>query len=314
MTRRNPPDALRRLDIGTAGQWQAAGLTVRQLRTLTAQGQLIQIRRGVHATAELVTTCKADPRKEQALFAYAAILATPTPGVVASHETAATMHALTLLNERQPDFVMLTRPPGSFRGYGRKIRLHAAELLPAHVTKVLGVPVTTVARTVVDIARSGVLREGVVVADAALRLRRTSKDTLNTVLEQCARWPGIDKARRVIAFSDGLSESPLESCARVTFEERGLEPPELQVVLETSGGDFRVDFYWPKYRTIAEADGLLKYRDRDDASRRAIAQLNRDQLLRETGRDVVHFTWQQLFHDEDRVITWLSTSFTRPRA
>ncbi|HXL91585.1 MAG TPA: hypothetical protein VN969_21775 [Streptosporangiaceae bacterium] len=302
------------MNIGTAARWQAAGLTERQIRTLVAQGQLIQIRHRVYATAQLVTRGRADPRKEQALFAFAAILATSSSGVaVASHETAAAIHGLALLNERQPDFITLTRPPGSFRGYGRKIRFHSAELIPAHVTKVLGVPVTTVARTVVDIARSTVFRGGVVIADASLRLRKTTKGDLNTVLDECTHWPGVDQARRVISFSDGLSESPLESCARVTFEERGLEPPELQVVLETSGGDFRVDFYWRKYRTIAEADGLMKYRDRDDGPRRAVAQLQRDQLLRETSRDVVHFTWQQLFYEEERVITWLTRSFTRPK-
>jgi predicted transcriptional regulator of viral defense system/very-short-patch-repair endonuclease len=302
------------MNIGTAARWQAAGLTERQIRTLVAQGQLIQIRHRVYATAELVTRGKADPRKEQALFAFAAILAAPTPGAVASHETAAAIHGLALLNTRRPDVVTLTRPPGNRAGQVHKIRFHSAELIPAHVTKVLGVPVTTVARTVVDVARSTVFREGVVVADAALRQRKTTKDELNTILDQCARWPGIDQARRVVSFSDGLSESPLESCARVTFEERGLEPPELQVVLETSGGDFRVDFYWRKYRTIAEADGLMKYRDHDDGPRRAVAQIQRDQLLRETSRDVVHFTWQQLFYEEDRVITSLTRSFARPRA
>jgi very-short-patch-repair endonuclease len=303
------------MNIGTVARWQAAGLTERQLRTLVARAQLVQIRHRVYATADLVTRAKSDPRKENAMYASGAIMATPTPGAVASHETAAAIHGLPLLNQRPPDFVTLTRPPDSFRGYGRKIRFHSAELIPGHVTKVLGVPVTTVARTVIDVARSAVFREGVVVADAALRLRQTTKDELNTVLGKCPHWPGIDQARRVIAFSDGRSESPLESCARVTFEERGLERPDLQVVMETSGGDFRVDFYWPRYRTIAEADGLMKYQDqgRNEAQIRAIAQLRRDQLLRETGRDVVHFTWQQLFYEEDRVVTWLATSFARPQ-
>jgi very-short-patch-repair endonuclease len=315
VTRRILPDAFSRLGIGTVAHWKAAGLTERQLRTLISQGSLIQIRHRVYATTDLVTTARNNPRKEHAVYAFAAILATPTPGVVASHETAAAIHGLALLNQPPPEFVTLTRPPGSFRGPGRHIRFHSAELPPAHVTKVLGVPVTTVARTVADIARSTTFRESVVVADNALRLHKTTKEGLDTVLGQCVRWPGIDQARRVISFSDWRSESPLESCARVTFMERGLEPPDLQVLIETHDGDFRVDFYWRKYRTIAEADGLMKYRDQDpgEAQRRAIAQLRRDQLLRETGHDVVHFTWQQLFYQEDRVITWLTTSFTRPK-
>jgi very-short-patch-repair endonuclease len=315
VTRRNLPDALSRLGIGTAAQWQAAGLTERQLRTLVAQDVLIRIRHRVYATAVLVAKAKKDPRKDQALYAFAAILGTPSPGVaVASHETAAKIHGLVLLNDRQPDLVTLTRPRTSFSGQGRNLRLYAAELPPAHITRVLGVPVTTTARTVVDIARNLSYPEGVVTADSALRLPGTTKDGLSSVLDRCSGWSGIGQARRVVAFSNGLSESPLESCARVTFARRGLEPPELQALIQTDESDFRVDFYWRKYRTVAEADGLLKYRDREEGPGRAIAQLRRDRLLRGTGRDVIHFTWHELFYEEDQVIARLITSFTRPKA
>lgn len=78
--------------------------------------------------------------------------------------------------------------------------------------------------------------------------------------------------------------------------------------METTGGVFRVDFYWRRYWTIAEADGLLKYKD----PKRAIAQLRRDQFLRETGRNVVHFTWTELFTQEPVVLTRLQTSFAHP--
>jgi very-short-patch-repair endonuclease/predicted transcriptional regulator of viral defense system len=315
VTRRSPSDALRRLRVGTVAQWQAAGLTERQLRTLVTQDALVRIRHRVYATAALVAKAKVDPRKNQALYAFAAILAAPNPGIaVASHETAAKIHGLVLLNDRPPDLVTLTRPPDRYSGPGRNTRLHAAELPPAHITKVFGVPVTTTARTVIDIARNLSYLEGVVTADSALRLGRTTKDELNAVLDRCSGWSGIAQARQVVSFSSGLSESPLESCARVAFARRGLEPPELQAVIQTEESDFRVDFYWRKYRTVAEADGLLKYRDREEGPQRAIAQLRRDRLLRASGRDVIHFTWHELFYEEDQVITRLTTSFSRPRA
>ena len=66
---------------------------------------------------------------------------------------------------------------------------------------------------------------------------------LSSVLAACASWPGVRRVRRVLEFSDQRSESVLESCARVTFDERGLPPPELQVNI---GGDEiigRVDFF-----------------------------------------------------------------------
>ena len=86
--------------------------------------------------------------------------------------------------------------------------------------------------------------------------------------------------------------------------------PELQVDI---GGDQyigRVDFRWRRYLTIAEADGMLKYAD----TRRAVAQLERDQLLREVGYKVVHFTWRQLFRETGRVIARICDAFARPSA
>ena len=67
----------------------------------------------------------------------------------------------------------------------------------------------------------------------------------------------------VVEFTDQRAESPLESIARVALRDCGLPPPDLQVwlggVVEPGG---RVDFYWKRYRTVAEVDGDLKYQDR----------------------------------------------------
>ena len=67
-------------------------------------------------------------------------------------------------------------------------------------------------------------------------------------------------------------------------------------------------FYWGQYLTIAEADGMIKYAD----AGRAVRQLERDQLLREAGFKVVHFTWRQLFREADRLIARIREAFARP--
>ena len=150
-------------------------------------------------------------------------------------------------------------------------------LPPGHVTARRGVPVTSAARTVADIARTTSFLQGVVVADSALYRGKTTRVELAGVIDACGHWPGIEKARRVVGFSTELAESPFESIARVTFDERGLPPPELQVwVGDDSHPIARVDFLWSQHRTIAEADGALKYVDPD----RARQQLYRDAELR----------------------------------
>jgi len=171
------------------------------------------------------------------------------------------------------------------------------------------VPVTSVARTVVDLARTTSFRSGVVVADSALHDKKTAEADLRAVVASCTRWPGIERARRVVEFSDSRSESPFESIARVAFRDGGLPPPELQIWVgdDNRGAIGRADFLWRDHNTIAEADGAIKYADPD----RARKQLRRDAELREAGFEVVHFTWHELTAAPSQVIDSLRAAFRR---
>jgi hypothetical protein len=280
-----------------------------RLRQLVRTGDLVALRRGVYARADSLASSAGDPARMHAFRVAAALL----PGgalASASHESAAILHGLDLLERPPESLVTLTRPPyvrGS-RASGNDLKVHAATLSPGHVTKRYGLPVTSVARTVVDLARALPFQHGVVVADSALHARKTTHDELDRVLAVCSSWRGGGRARRVVAFSDHRAESVLESCARVTFDDCGLPPPELQVDIGDDQFIARVDFYWGQYLTIAEADGMIKYAD----AGRAVRQLERDQLLREAGFKVVHFTWRQLFRETDRLIARIREAFARP--
>jgi Protein of unknown function (DUF559) len=226
---------------------------------------------------------------------------------VGSHQSAAQVHGIDLLGNKPSADLTLTRQPGARPGRPAPsdIVFHAARLPDEHVVTYLGVPVTTVARTVVDLARTVSFMAGVASADSALYREKTTKAELEEVLAACAKWPGSARARRVVKFADARAESVLESCARVVFAEHGLPPPELQADLGGERYVGRVDFYWPQYRTVAEADGAVKYNTRQ----RAVDQLERDQLLRAAGFRVVHFTWQQLFREGRRVVMWIQRAF-----
>ena len=164
------------------------------------------------------------------------------------------------------------------------------------------------ARTVVDLARTCSFTEGVVVADSALRMRKTTLAEMCSVIADCGRWPGVKRAREVVAFCDARAESALESIGRVVFRDHGLPPPSLQVEV---GGDLgvvgRSDYLWPEYATIAEADGALKYTSPD----RAIRQLDRDARLRDAGFEVVHFTWQEITLAPEQVVARIRAAFAR---
>jgi very-short-patch-repair endonuclease len=72
----------------------------------------------------------------------------------------------------------------------------------------------------------------------------------------------------------------------------------------------RADFLWRAHRTIAEADGAIKYA----APARAMAQLERDRRLREAGFEVVHFTWQEITQTPGQVAASITAAFRRATA
>jgi very-short-patch-repair endonuclease len=163
-----------------------------------------------------------------------------------------------------------------------------------------------------DIARTTGFMAGVVAADSALRNHVAIKVEFAITLQDCAQWRGIVRARQVLGFADGRAESALESVARVRFAEFQIPPPGLQVNITGAQGFIgRVDFCWAEYRTIAEADGAVKYEDQ--GRDRARAQLARDEKLHDAGWGTFHFTWREIYHEPTPTIDRLRRTFARHR-
>ena len=294
----------------TSAELVAAGVSRTSIRSLARRGDLLPVARGVYARADLAGQLTAEDQRGERLLRLASALALAGPGAVGSHQDAAIVHGIALLDRPPPDLVAISRPPGTAGSRtGRDgIRLHVATLPPCHVTVRCGVPVTSVARTVVDLARTMPFKAGVAAADSALFSDQTSAAELNGVIRDCGRWPGIERARQVADFAHPLAESPFESISRVAFRDGGLPQPQLQVWIMGNGRAIgRVDFLWAEHRTIAEADGAGKYSD----PRVARQQLRRDAELREAGYDVVHFTWHDLTVTPDKVIRSIRAAFRR---
>jgi predicted transcriptional regulator of viral defense system len=300
------------IKVGGMRSWRDAGVPEARFRAAVRDGDLVRVRRGVYASRELADKARDQPAAGHALQAAAALCGQSARGAVASHQSAALIHGISLLRAPDRDIVWLTRPPGRYRAECRGIRYRSAALPVSHVTVRYGIPLTTGARTVVDLARSRPYLDAVTAADSALYARITTRAELGRVLADCAGWAGIHRARRVVEFSDGLAESALESAARVIFALRGLPPPRLQTDIVDDAFRLigRADFLWERYRTIAEADGMAKYAD----PRRARTQVVRDIRLREAGYKVVHFTWADIFGDPARVIARIRTAFAASTA
>jgi hypothetical protein len=258
----------------------AHGVTRGRVRGALDAGRIVRLGRGVYATAD-------DRRHTVA----AAVLRLGGEAVV-SHETAAELWGIPMLG-RATATVHLTRPrrrTGTDRLPG--VRVHHAAIPAAHRTVHRGIPVTTPARTVIDLARAARFRAGVVAADGALRLRRCTGDELRAVAADCAGWPGVRTARRVAGFADPRAANPLESISRAAFHEWGLPRPQLQVQMRSLD---IVDFLWEAYGVVGEADGMGKY---DDPAALRMEKLRQERLERD-GFTVVRWTWDEAYRRPD---------------
>jgi very-short-patch-repair endonuclease len=179
------------------------------------------------------------------------------PGQVITGRSAAVLHGA-------PTFALPARPELSVRApatLGNRSRTHvySAALPPRDITEWYGAPVATLPRVLVDLARHD-RRDAIMAVDAALREELVTKAQLSASLADAVGWPFSRQARDLLALADPRSESPLESVVRLALHDDGFPPPEPQVLL----GPYRVDFYWPQYRFVLEADGRGKYDEPGD--------------------------------------------------
>lgn len=220
------------------------------------------------------------------------------PGAVVSHASAAVLHGLPILGVPPPR-VHVTRDQrhgGFSRGH---LHTHARPMGDRPPVVLDGLPTTDVTQTVVDCACTLDFEAAVVIADAAIHRRMTTKAALEAALGVAGSRRGVGQARKVVAFADARSESVGESSSRVRLWRIGFPPPTLQFVVRR-GSRFiaRCDFCWPERRTIGEFDGAVKYAkipaDREALVAAILAEKRREQAVEAQRWEVVRWTWADL--------------------
>jgi very-short-patch-repair endonuclease len=238
------------------------------------RGRLHRLHQGVYAVGHAALS-------DEARW-LAAILASGS-GTVLSHGSAA-VHWGLLRPLSGP--VDVSVPTQSGRASRAGIRLHRRRALTAsEVTLHRGIPVTTPARTVADLA-------GAVPPRLARRARRQA--------EMLGLPLGETSGDRTRSY---LERDFLRICRA-----NDLPPPEVNVRI----GRWTVDFLWPDRRLVVETDSYLYHRGKvafeDDRER--------DLGLRGRGYDVVRLAERHIRHDADRVAALLrgELGLTRPPA
>jgi hypothetical protein len=244
-------------------------------------------------------------RDEQFRARVHAVARAARQGLVFSHLSAAALWRLPMVGTwpQAPEVLRDSASGGRSRpGY----RAHlAAE--PAVTVLLDEVRITTLATTVVDVARTAQLGTAVTMADAALAgvtpaggststFAVTRRELLDALAESPAK-KGRARCANVLELADGASGSPGESVSRVGMHLQGLPAPVLQNEFRDSRGLIGyVDFWWPEFGLIGEFDGLGKYTRLDMLAGRSpaeavIAEKVREDRLRALGPRVVRWGW-----------------------
>lgn len=305
---RSEPSGYRPPKLSTFADLARSGLTHDDIARRINRGELRRLRSGVYAHVADDDSAGHDgdrlPAYEVARRGFLertlAAARSVEPETVISHGSALALYGLPLY-EVPLRLPTATRHRDGRGGGRRSSALICANLpLDGATGMVDGIPVTSPARTIIDVARTVSLESGVCAADEAVRRELCTTRDLQLEAEAARGRTGAARARALPALCSGLSESVLESLIRLILVLGGLPAPELQAWFGARRGErFRVDFYWPAWRLIGEADGFGKYGTHPEEIRENWAkERRRQQQLEEQGYIVIRWSWQDLRHPQ----------------
>lgn len=262
-------------------RWQLldAGIDRREIEHRVHCRRLRIVHRGVYAVGHDALTLRGRW--------MAAVLA-GGPDAVLSHRAAAALWGM----RRWEGRIEVTSPRRMLRG--RTIRGYQ-RLLPAdEVTIVDGIPVTTVSRTLLDLATVTDEQALTRAIEQAEILRLSDPLSPAAVLERHAGTRGAGRLRAALGRPlPPITRSDLERRFLTALSKAAVQEPETNVLV----AGYEVDFLWRTKRVIVELDGRETHHttaafERDRA---------RDRDLLTHGFRVARITWRQL-HDDERAV------------
>ncbi len=277
--------ARRRLGLVTRAELIHVGLSPRWIKRQAVIGRLEPLQRDVFLVDSFARTWHAR--------ALAGCLQCRRAGAV-SHWTAAGLRGLRVPRDGKAVVDILTLGPASQR-LRDGCRLHeTSQLGSADRLEFEGLPMTTVARTLSDLAPLLTRSELEAAIDDALVRGLVTLPLLDSTISRLRRQglAGPHRLEDVVApWRLGRTESQAEAAALRLLLRAGLQRPVPQHVVK-SGDLFvaRVDFAWPEARLALEVDGFAAH----DGPRKFVADRERWNRLRAAGWYVVPVTLAEL--------------------
>jgi hypothetical protein len=270
------------------------GMSDRGVAHRVAAGRLHRIHTGVYAVGHTVLGARGRW--------MAAVLACG-PTAVLSHAAAG---ALWDLRRSETGTVDVTVPGTGGRQRRPGIRIHRARSLDGQTTRHDGVPVTTPARTILDLAttldRRGIER----LLDHAENARLGDVIPLDALARAQAGHRGAAKVLALLNVHEPgttPTRGELEELFLALCREAGLQRPLVNHFVE----GFEADFVFPDQRLLVETDSWRHHRSRDSFER----DRRRDAEHAAAGWRILRFTWRQLEHEPRTVAAAVEAALYR---
>jgi very-short-patch-repair endonuclease len=171
------------------------------------------------------------------------------------------------------------------------VRIHRRiALAPSQLTEHVGIPVTTPAQTLIDLAtllEPDALEAAIIEAD---KRELATPDAVRASLDELGPLPGTATLRTLLDRRTFiLTDSHLERRFPRIARRAGLPQP----LTGRRVNGFKVDFYWPDLGLVVETDGLRYHRTPQQQARDA----RRDQAHTAAGLTPLRFTHAQVAYD-----------------
>jgi very-short-patch-repair endonuclease/predicted transcriptional regulator of viral defense system len=275
--------------VVTWRQLGGLGLSPRSVERLAARGRLRRVHRGVYQVGPLAGPWAAE---------MAAVLAVGRDACT-SHESAAWMWRVVPGRDRTSPVDLVVVGGGASARPG--IRLHRVACLGRDERAVVdGVPTTSVARTLVDLATRLGRRDLEQAIGRAERERLVRLDDLRALLR---RHPHRRGAAALLSLLDDQAEPAVtDSEAEELFLTHWRDTELIQPRVNASLGPYRLDFYWPGHGIAIEIDGYRHHGTRP----RFEGDRARTTYLAGRGIQVIPVTWRHLTRRPTRTIAHIA--------
>lgn len=275
-------------NVVSGEQLRGAGLRRGAIAHRVKAGAMQRLHTGVYLIGPAPPTPMARAR--------AAALASGADAVV-SHRSAACLFGLLPEISSDVDVTVPGRNPGRRPG----IRRHRVKELPRQdVTAMNGLRITTIARTICDLAATASARDVEQAFSEALYRRIVSLRALAVVLAREPARKGAPVVRALIE-DPRLTRSDRERLLLRLIEAAQLPKPLTNVVIH----GYRVDVFWPSEGLVLEFDGWGAHGHRLAFE----SDRKRDQVLLAAGIRVLRITDRQLEHEPIAVAARIAQAF-----